>query len=975
MNGIIHNCSHPNDEDVHFRISEEKIFQDIFRYIEFLFRMIKPRKVFFMAIDGVAPRAKMNQQRGRRFRSAKDAETREAEAKQKGEKLPEEARFDSNCITPGTEFMDRLHQHLKYFVTNKLTNDDLWRDVKVVLSGHETPGEGEHKIMDFIRHEKSQPNYDPNTRHCLYGLDADLIMLGMCSHEPHFSLLREEVKYIRNKNDKKNQRDVNPEAITFHLLHLSLFREYIDHEFSELKTTLSFPYNLENIIDDWVLMGFLVGNDFIPHIPHFHINKSSLLKLYSVYKKVLPTLDGYLNENGFLNLHRFQKYLNELSNIDIDNFNDINADLKYFESKAGRKLFRRELEDTSAFFEANIENSGSNVCDLIPQKEVIDLRSDSDSNDYHSDEVYDSSDSDKSMFMEEFKSHKRDYYMSKLNYSHVNEAVLKEQAHQYIRAIQWNLHYYYNGCMSWGWFYPHHYAPYISDVNDFSDIDLNFEIGEPFKPFEQLLAVLPSASKALLPKAFEDLVTNSSSPLIDYYPEDFETDQNEKQQSWEAVVLIPFIDEKRLLEAVKKLEKNLTKDEMRRNRHGPHLVFTYSERTVEPMVSPNLSIMPNITVNHAKCEALDANAFRLPIKRICKGLCDGVKLDVYFPGFPTLRHIPHEVVVKKERVRVFESASLGENMILIIQNRELYDIEYVVNHYLGKSIFVNWPHLIEAKVFQVSNADLKYFIGRNGKVSNEDIEDKEFQEISVRINSITKKYKERWGVIVGEPQIILHVYPLTGRKYVHGIKGKVTLEKQWSTVPMLCPIQTVVKDIAIFDQSFQQYKTVDQIYPKGAKCFLIDNPYYGAMAKVIDYLSAEGLVKVEVFPQLEPDLSEVKDRAKEIVHEKYMPNYVLAQRLGISGHLLSRITGTIFIKPANSDQRKINIGLNLKFNAKNEEIPGYSIKRDDTWLFSDKIFKLMEEYLTKFPFLFEKLSTIVDKDVFSIDDLIPGEQK
>jgi 5'-3' exoribonuclease 1 len=941
--------------------------------------MIKPRKVFFMAIDGVAPRAKMNQQRGRRFRSAKEAETREAEAKQKGEKLPEEARFDSNCITPGTEFMDRLHQHLKYFVTNKLTNDDLWRDVKVVLSGHETPGEGEHKIMDFIRHEKSQPNYDPNTRHCLYGLDADLIMLGMCSHEPHFSLLREEVKYIRSKNDKKNQRDVNPEAITFHLLHLSLFREYIDHEFSELKTTLSFPYNLENIIDDWVLMGFLVGNDFIPHIPHFHINKSSLLKLYSVYKKVLPTLDGYLNENGFLNLHRFQKYLNELSNIDIDNFNDINADLKYFESKTGRKLFRRELEDTSAFFETNIENNGSNVsnvCDLIPQKEVIDLRSDSEDNeDYHSEEVFDSSDSEKSIFMEEFKSHKRDYYMSKLNYSHVNEAVLKEQAHQYIRAIQWNLHYYYNGCMSWGWFYPHHYAPYISDVNDFSDIDLNFEMGEPFKPFEQLLAVLPSASKALLPKAFEDLVTNSSSPLIDYYPEDFETDQNEKQQTWEAVVLIPFIDEKRLLEAVKKLEKNLTKDEMRRNTHGPHLIFTYSEKTVEPMVSPNPSIMPNITVNHAKCETLDPDAFRLPINRIHKGLCDGVKLDVYFPGFPTLRHIPHEAVLKKERVRVFESASLGENMILIIQSRELYDIEYVVNNYLGKSIFVNWPHLVEAKVFQVSNADLKYFIGRNGKVSNEDIEDKEFQEISIRIKSITKKYKERWGVIVGEPQIILHVHPLTGRKYVHGIKGKVTLEKQWSIVPMLCPIQTVVKDIAIFDQSFQQYKTVDQIYPKGAKCFLIDNPYYGAMAKVIDYLSADGLVKVEVFPQLEPDLSEVRDRAKEIVHEKYMPNYFLAQRLGISGHLLSRITGTIFIKPTNSDQRKINIGLNLKFNAKNEEIPGYSIKRDDTWLFSDKIFKIMEEYLTKFPFLFEKLSTVVDKDVFSIDDLIPGEQK
>uniref|UniRef100_A0A0R3S7I2 XRN_N domain-containing protein n=1 Tax=Elaeophora elaphi TaxID=1147741 RepID=A0A0R3S7I2_9BILA len=67
MNGIIHGCSHPDDEDVSFRISEEQIFRDIFNYIDFLFGIIKPKKVFFMAVDGVAPRAKMNQQRARRF--------------------------------------------------------------------------------------------------------------------------------------------------------------------------------------------------------------------------------------------------------------------------------------------------------------------------------------------------------------------------------------------------------------------------------------------------------------------------------------------------------------------------------------------------------------------------------------------------------------------------------------------------------------------------------------------------------------------------------------------------------------------------------------------------------------------------------------------------------------------------------------------------------------------------------------------
>ena len=141
--------------------------------------------------------------------------------------------------------------------------------------------------MDYIRHQKSLPGYDPNTRHCLYGLDADLLMLGLCTHDPHFSLLREEVRFGGKKNQKS--RTPTAEETTFHLLHLSLLREYLDYEFQELKK-LDF-YNLENIIDDWVLMGFLVGNDFIPHLPHMHINKGALPELYDTYKAVLLYLD------------------------------------------------------------------------------------------------------------------------------------------------------------------------------------------------------------------------------------------------------------------------------------------------------------------------------------------------------------------------------------------------------------------------------------------------------------------------------------------------------------------------------------------------------------------------------------------------------------------------------------------------------------------------------------------------------------
>ena len=93
--------SHPNDEDAHFRMSEEQIFTSIFAYVDHLFGKVKPKKLFFMAVDGVAPRAKMNQQRSRRFRTAKEAREVREKAERKGEKLPDEKAFDSNCITPG----------------------------------------------------------------------------------------------------------------------------------------------------------------------------------------------------------------------------------------------------------------------------------------------------------------------------------------------------------------------------------------------------------------------------------------------------------------------------------------------------------------------------------------------------------------------------------------------------------------------------------------------------------------------------------------------------------------------------------------------------------------------------------------------------------------------------------------------------------------------------------------------------------
>jgi 5'-3' exoribonuclease 1 len=156
------------------------------------------------------------------------------------------------------------------------------------------------------------------------------------------------------------------------------------------------------------------------------------------------------------------------------------------------------------------------------------------------------------------------------SYSNLHRDVLREQAEEYLRGVQWVANYYYDGVASWSWFYPHHFAPYASDVaaNAMRPCKgYKFAKGRPFLPFQQLLGVLPAASRTLLPKAYHPLMLMDSSPLKPFYPEDFDTDLNGKKQDWEAVVLIPFIDEGILLAAMATVESKLTPDEFNRNRH------------------------------------------------------------------------------------------------------------------------------------------------------------------------------------------------------------------------------------------------------------------------------------------------------------------------------------------------------------------------------------------------------------------------
>ena len=355
MNGIIHPCAHPEDREAPSSLAE--MFNSIFDYCDKVNRIIKPKKLIYMAIDGVAPRAKMNQQRSRRFRAAMDAEQKERitskiekEWRSKGlptdfldDKKDEKFKFDSNFITPGTEFLYQCSIALRTYIKSRLNNDPLWKDLTVIFSDASVPGEGEHKILDFIRTQRTYDSYDPNTYHCIYGADADLIMLSLIMHEPHFCVLRESLnekyylvcrhcgrhghmseecdskkgKFIRDKASKEQIANYNKEKINeieFSLLKIGILREYLELEFKKL---IDLGFIFERIIDDFVFLCFLVGNDFLPNLPSLKIREGAIDALIYLYKYLLPEMKNYLtNGSGQLKLKECEKLFQKLSDIE-----------------------------------------------------------------------------------------------------------------------------------------------------------------------------------------------------------------------------------------------------------------------------------------------------------------------------------------------------------------------------------------------------------------------------------------------------------------------------------------------------------------------------------------------------------------------------------------------------------------------------------------------------------------------------------
>lgn len=461
---------------------EMDFFKEVCQKIDDLVDCIQPTKRLLLCVDGIAGASKCVQQRSRRFVSARDNTTIDS--------------FDSNCLTPGTKIMDKLTHYLEWFVYKR--KQDKWKHLEIVFSNEKVPGEGEHKIKLMMQQYCRDDEY-----FCIYGLDADLIMLCLSMCRPHVYIIRDDHYY----KDIRYIIDIGGVA-------------------EELKSELG----TDSAVQDFVLLCFMVGNDFLPQVKMLTILTGGIEMLLEVYKKVCKPF-GLVQLSTFnIRINTFLKYIKELS---IEEENELKRKFlnrhKYFPDTM--------MEDY--FFENRVL--------------IID-----DSMSVHAD----------------IEGYKKEFYSTNFPPNTLVETICQE----YFKGLQWVCHYYNVGIPNWRWVYPYHYAPFLEDLSKYNSYAHQpYPKTTPYDSFQQLLSVLPPKSASLIPFPLSTLLTDEDSPIKEFYPDEFKVDIAGKMKEWEAIVLLPMVDGQILTNVYKGLLPTIDKNDLKRNMKGKEYVYSIGE--------------------------------------------------------------------------------------------------------------------------------------------------------------------------------------------------------------------------------------------------------------------------------------------------------------------------------------------------------------------------------------------------------------
>jgi len=418
-----------------------KILSDITKLIEYT----GVKKLVYIAIDGIAPKGKMKQQRQRRFKSALER------------KYSSDNSWNTNAISPGTYFMSKLNEALKAFIKTL--------KIKTILSDSDERGEGEHKILHYIK------TNELSNKICIYGLDADLIMLSMVSRKDNIVLLRERTEY----NIEKTEND-------YIYLKIDPLK---DHIIQSLDIDQA---NKQQIINDYIFICFLLGNDFMNHIPSLNLRYGGHDLLLQVYSELQKRYQGYFQlidyeQPDLLHMTFFKEFIQEISLKETVTMRKIFL-IRERQSKKIHNQYYNDFRNLKEYLMDILHNEYLHTDKLISLEDIYSFQRDS------------LSDKDSSKKMIEnlpilYSSQEKKEY-NEMKYS-------DKLCEDYMKSLLWTTHYYFDKCCDWRFSTEYNEAPltehlfrYITDHKVIVEYNDN-----EFSNYEQLSYIFPKDSHHL----------------------------------------------------------------------------------------------------------------------------------------------------------------------------------------------------------------------------------------------------------------------------------------------------------------------------------------------------------------------------------------------------------------------------------------------------------------------------------------------
>jgi 5'-3' exonuclease len=494
-NSIIYDCFYRLEKEkggLTHDVFRSKLIDEVIETISHYIRFISPSDVAYIAFDGVAPFAKMEQQRNRRYKTwhMKTIETA-------GQGVENASPMQTSAFTPGTVFMRELSDRVSSFFHQKEAKYSL---KKIIVSTSNQAGEGEHKMFQYMREHSS----DTDTV-AVYGLDADLIMLSIfhCYRTKNIYIFREAPEFLKSSIPVTTSFPNEPYFLDIDLLSIQILR------------TMKCENPETRRIFDYVFLCFFLGNDFLPHFPGFNIRThgiQTLLGVYGIYigkypDRFLVDRDGCVINWKWVNL-----FVRELSIIEHEMLMD-----------------EYNIRDKWAY-QAKKEHLSTGASTISEEKRAAAIQA--------TPILYRASEE----YISPSESYWEERYYKALFGKTRNDEFVKSLSLNYLQGLEWVFKYYTLGCPDWKWKYHYHYPPLMKDlvlhipVKNTVFIDKNQNVA--FKPCVQLAYVLPREQLHLLDKPNADFLLNHYGEL---YPSTISFEWSFCRHFWESHAVLPHI--------------------------------------------------------------------------------------------------------------------------------------------------------------------------------------------------------------------------------------------------------------------------------------------------------------------------------------------------------------------------------------------------------------------------------------------------